>query len=389
MINLAHLGESIRERIDSLRAMAAHTDPFERDDEKMRYFGHATKYSSARRALIEKLSTGQERDIIEQLDANYKQVNRPNVLALAALFDGGASAAEVDSAVQAAIDGHLSLLGTLDEMVRTIQRTAQDRSQQASTEFHEIVLATTMAGMAALAFAIGIAALVVLNTSQRNRQLSHQASHDVLTGLLNRQAFEAALGLTLEQCELAQDHHALMFVDLDRFKLVNDTCGHRAGDVLLKELTDKISRSLRQSDVLGRIGGNEFGVLLRFTSAEDASAVAEKIRRTVEDFSFEWENQVFKVGASIGMVPFGSEPIALEELLSAADACCYSAKEEGRNRVHQSDINPEAMQRRSGEMRWVNRISDAIQNDRFVLYGQMIKPIKSILDDGRLANEGR
>ncbi len=379
--------ESIRERIDSLRTMAALTDPFERDAEKMRYFDLAAKYSRARRALVEKLSTRQELDIVEQLDANAKQIGRSNTLALAALFDGNASAAEVDGAVQAAIDGHLSLLGNLDEMVRTIHRTAQNRIQQAGTEFHELVLATTAAGMTALAVAIGIAALVVFNTGQRNRQLSHQASHDVLTGLLNRQAFEAALGLTLEQCVLAKDNHALMFIDLDRFKLVNDSCGHRAGDMLLKELTDKISHSIRQSDVLGRIGGDEFGVLLRFTSAKDASAVAEKIRRTVEDFSFKWENQVFKVGASIGMVPFGSDPIALEELLSAADACCYSAKEEGRNRVHQSDINPEAMRRRSGEMRWVNRISDAIQNDRFVLYGQMIKPIKSTLNDGRLALE--
>jgi len=209
----------------------------------------------------------------------------------------------------------------------------------------------------------------------------------LLTGLLNRQAFEASLGLTLEQCDFRPESHALMFVDLDRFKLVNDTCGHRAGDCLLRELSGRLNASLRHSDVLGRIGGNEFGVLLRYTDAEEAAALAETLRRAIEEFIFEWDDQTFKVGASIGMVPFGNEPIPLEELLSTADACCHSAKEEGRNRVHQADINPEAVLRRSGEMRWLTRISDAIQNDRFVLFGQMIKPINSKLDDGRLVLE--
>jgi len=379
--------EAIRERIDSLRSMAAQTDAFDRDAEKMRFFGFASKYSRARQALVDKSNTEQERTIIDQLDANARRIGSPNTRALAALFDGKVSQAELDDAVQASVDAHLSLLGTLDEMVRTIHRTAQNRIQQAGNNFHEAVLATTLAGITAIAVAIGIAAFVVSNAGRRNRQLSHQASHDLLTGLINRPAFEAALSLTLEQCELAEDNHALMFIDLDRFKLVNDSCGHRAGDILLKRLTERLAGSVRQSDVLGRIGGDEFGLLLRFTSAKDAEAVAEKIRRTVEDFSFNWENQVFKVGASIGMVHFGSEPTSLEDLVNAADACCYSAKEEGRNRVHQSDINPEAMLRRSGEMRWVNRISDAMQNDRFVLYGQMIKPIKTNLNDGRLALE--
>ena len=379
--------EAIRERIDSLRAMATLADPFDRDDEKMRFFAHAGKYIRARQSLINTLTTDGERRIFQMLDATAGRVGPPNTRALRSLFDDSVGKTERNAAVQASIDGHLALLGRLDEMVRTIHQTAQVRIQEAGSDLHEALLMTMMAGMAAFAVAVGIATFVIVNAGQRNRQLSHHAAHDVLTGLLNRQAFEASLGLTLEQTKYSPAKHALMFMDLDRFKVVNDTCGHRAGDALLKDLSSTLEGSLRHSDVLARIGGDEFGVLLRYTAADDAAAVAEKLRRTVEDFRFEWEHQTFEVGASIGLVPFGTDSISLEELLSTADACCYSAKEEGRNRVHQANANAESVQRRSGEMRWISRISDAIRNDLFVLYGQMILPINNALDDGRLTLE--
>jgi len=379
--------EAIRERIDSLRAMATQTDPFKRDEEKMRLYGHASKYTRARATLIQNLRTDAERKIFRQLDASASSVGKPNTRALQALFDDVSSPAEINAAVQASIDGHLTLLRHLDEMVRTIHQTTQNRIHEAGDAFHEELLGAALLGMIAFTIAVVAAALVVINAGARNRQLSHHAAHDVLTGLLNRQAFEVSLRLTLEQSEQAPDSHAVMFVDLDRFKVVNDTCGHPAGDALLKDLSVKLAGSLRHSDVLARIGGDEFGVLLRYTEPEDAERVAEKIRRSVENFSFRWEDQTFQIGASIGLVPFGAEQVTLEELLSTADACCYSAKEEGRNRVHHATTNPEAAERRSGEMRWVTRISDAIQNDRFILYGQMIKPLNTALDDGRLALE--
>ena len=379
--------EAIRERIDSLRSMLTQTDPFERDEEKMRLFGHASKYSRARESLIERLDTDTERAMFKRLDANARRVGRPNTAALSALFDDSVPRSQVNAAVQASIDGHLVLLRRLDEMVRTIHRTTQTRIHKAGEHFQDALLYEALLGMVAFSLAMLAATWVVVNAGARNRKLSHHAAHDALTGLLNRQAFEASLRLTLEQNQLSSDHHALMFLDLDRFKVVNDTCGHPAGDALLKDLAAKLASSLRSSDVLARIGGDEFGVLLRYTEAKDAEQVAEKIRRTVEEFSFVWEGQSFRIGASIGMVPFGGTAIPVEELLSMADVCCYSAKEEGRNRVHHASMNPEAVRRRSGEMRWVTRISDAIQNDQFVLYGQMIKPLNSAVDDGRLALE--
>ncbi len=379
--------EAIRERVDSLRSMARESDAFERDAEKMRFFGFASKYIQARQTLITLLETESERKLVEELDAAARSVGKPNSRALTLLFDGKSPAAVIDEAVQETIDGHLSLLGRLDRFVRTIHRTAQSQIHQAGSEFHQTVLITTVTGMAAFAIAVGIAAFVVINAGARNRQLSHQAAYDVLTGLLNRQAFEAALRLTLEQSVISSDRHALLLFDLDRFKLVNDTCGHPAGDALLKELSQELLGSLRHSDVLARIGGDEFGVLLRYTEANDAEEVAEKIRQTVEQFCFAWDGHSFRVQASIGLVPFGKQPISLEELLSTADACCYSAKEEGRNRIHKPQTNGDSALRRSGEMRWVTRISDAIENDRFVLFGQIIKPINPQLDDGRLTLE--
>jgi diguanylate cyclase (GGDEF)-like protein len=379
--------EAIRERIDTLRSMATQKDPFQRDAEKMRFFGYASKYVQARESLTQNLVGKRERRMIERLDASARKVIAPNEAALAALFDQTAGTWQTREAVRAAIDAHLALLGTLDALVRTIHQTTQRSIRTSGDEYHETVLTSALAGMAAFAVAIGIAAFVVINAGQRNRSAPHHAAYDTLTGLLNRQAFETSLGLTLEQCALRPENHALLFVDLDRFKLVNDTCGHRAGDRLLRDLSGRLNSSLRHADVLGRIGGNEFGVLLRYTESENAAAMAERLRRTIEDFEFEWGGQTFQVGASIGMVPFGDETIPLEELLSTADACCDSAKEEGRNRVHQANINPEAVRRRSGEMRWVARISDAIQNDRFVLFGQMIQPINGRLDDGRLVLE--
>lgn len=379
--------EAIRERIDSLKAMALHTDPFERDAEKMRFFAHAGKYTRARATMIGSLHTPAEARIFDLIDATARQVGPPNTQALAALFDGPPPATDVNAAIQGAVDGHLLLLRRLDEMVRVIHASTQQRINTATTRFNETFWMAVLLGVVAFVIALFTAALVIVNTGARNRQLTHQAAHDVLTGLLNRQAFEAALRFTLEESKFAPENHALLLLDLDRFKVVNDSCGHPAGDALLKELSALVASRLRHSDVLARVGGDEFGLLLRYTEPKDAHRVAEKIRSTIEDFAFDWQGHSFKIGASIGLVPFGEHQIDLEDLLNAADVCCYSAKEEGRNRVHHSAIDTAKMQRRSGEMRWISRINDALQHDGFVLYGQMIKPLKPALDDGRLVLE--
>ena len=224
--------EVIRERINILYDMAAHTDPFARDEDKMRFFAYAGKYVQARESLTAKLTNDRERRMLEQLDASARLVMAPNEEALAALFDQTASANAIRSAVQAAVDSHLALLGTLDELVRTIHQTTQQQIRNSGDEYHEKVLTTALAGMAAFAVAVGIAAFVVFNTGQRNRPLPHHATYDLLTGLLNRQAFEASLGLTLELEDALNGRHDNRYDDESRSDGPGDLQPHVAVDLL-------------------------------------------------------------------------------------------------------------------------------------------------------------
>ncbi len=176
---------------------------------------------------------------------------------------------------------------------------------------------------------IGI--VLVLHDATRERQyaanLSWQASHDALTGLVNRREFERRLAQLYNRTQQRSAQHALMFLDLDQFKIVNDTCGHAAGDELLRQLAGVLQQHLRQTDTLARIGGDEFGVLLENCAPEQALRIAETLRQSVRDFHFAFGSQSFTVGASIGMVHLGDNTMALQELLRAADAACYMAKE--------------------------------------------------------------
>jgi diguanylate cyclase (GGDEF)-like protein/PAS domain S-box-containing protein len=204
------------------------------------------------------------------------------------------------------------------------------------------------------------------------RQMSHQATHDALTGLINRREFEQRVNEALEHARREGSRHALCYLDLDQFKVVNDTCGHIAGDELLKQLTVKLRTELREADTLARLGGDEFGVLLEGCSVDNAVEPAEQLRRIVEDFRFAWDDKSFRVGVSIGLVPLTPESGSLSDILSAADSACYVAKDQGRNRVHVFQPDDKEMAERHGQMQWVQRIQHVLENNRFRLYFQPI-----------------
>ncbi|MFP5505034.1 MAG: EAL domain-containing protein [Gammaproteobacteria bacterium] len=207
------------------------------------------------------------------------------------------------------------------------------------------------------------------------RQLSYQATHDALTGLYNRRAFEEQLKGALESAREEDREHALCYLDLDQFKVVNDTCGHIAGDEMLKQLAQLLQSKVREADVLARLGGDEFGVLLRYCTLDQARSVAEDLRRTVRDFRFVCEEHSFETGVSIGVVSVTGQTHTLTEIQSAADVACYAAKEGGRNRVHVYVPDDRELQQRQGEMRWVSRIHKAMAENRFMLYCQPILPV--------------
>ena len=215
-----------------------------------------------------------------------------------------------------------------------------------------------------------------------SRELRHQAAHDQLTGLVNRREFEARLEQALVSAEDDHVEHALCYMDLDQFKIINDTSGHAAGDELLRRLGQLLAEQVRREDTLARLGGDEFGVLLENCSMQVALDVANAFRRTIEGFRFVWEKQISKVGVSIGVVPIRGGGQTVSDILSAADAACYSAKNRGRNRVHVYREKDEDVARRHGEMRWVTRIHNALDEGRFELVRQRIVPVNSAEEDG-------
>lgn len=165
-------------------------------------------------------------------------------------------------------------------------------------------------------------------------ELGYQASHDSLTNLLNRRAFEQRLQTLLARMKESPGEHALCYLDLDEFKIVNDTCGHVAGDELLRRLGDRLQNQVRKRDTVARLGGDEFGVLLEDCPPERAWKLVSDLHKCINEFEFVWNDRTFRVGASIGLVPINSSETTLDELLDAADRACYAAKDEGRNRVH-------------------------------------------------------
>lgn len=199
-------------------------------------------------------------------------------------------------------------------------------------------------------------------------QLSYQATHDSLTGLINRREFERRLNQALNNARAEHQQHVLLYLDLDLFKVINDTCGHAAGDELLKQLSGKLRDDLRESDVLARLGGDEFGVLLESCPVNKAEQIAESLRKKVHDTRFVWDDKSFEIGVSIGLVPITATSGTLSDLLSEADTACYEAKDQGRNRTHIYHPDDSDLQKRRGEMHWVHRINDALDKEQFLLY---------------------
>ncbi len=213
-------------------------------------------------------------------------------------------------------------------------------------------------------------------------RLAHQAAHDSLTGLINRSEFELRLATLLSSTRReAGSQHALVYIDLDQFKVINDTCGHAAGDELLRQIANLMRRHLRQQDVLARLGGDEFGILLRDCPPEMAARIMGKLHEMVVAYRFGWEDSHFRIGMSAGVVPITATSPDTAELLKQADATCYAAKEEGRGRIRILQEGDARTNRVSREMAWVERLERALEEDRFLLYGQRILPLRGDAPD--------
>ncbi|MCK6371131.1 MAG: diguanylate cyclase, partial [Gammaproteobacteria bacterium] len=214
------------------------------------------------------------------------------------------------------------------------------------------------------------------------KRMSYQATHDALTGLINRRDFERRLEEALQSVREQNVSHVLCYLDLDRFKPVNDSCGHNAGDSLLRSIAALIREKVRESDAVARLGGDEFGVLLLGCPLDKARQIADDVCAAVRDYRFTWQDKVFQVGVSIGLVEIGRDSASIEDLLAAADSACYVAKQEGRGQVHVYSARDEVAARQRGEIYWLRQLQSALKENRFDLHVQPILAVAGRTGEG-------
>ena len=207
------------------------------------------------------------------------------------------------------------------------------------------------------------------------RMLNHQATHDELTGLINRREFEVRLSQALENARIDDQQHALIYMDMDNFKIVNDSCGHLAGDELLKQFCALIKVHVRNTDTFARLGGDEFAILLTGCPMQHARNIADQIQRRVQDYRFQWNERSFEIGVSTGITLITNDSGSATEVLNNADSACYVAKNAGRNLAHVYNENDVVVQQHRGEMQWAQRITQALADNRFTLFYQAIQPL--------------
>ena len=239
----------------------------------------------------------------------------------------------------------------------------------------ELCVEVTASPVAALDGGVSGSVIMIRDVSELRgltARMSYQAAHDGLTGLINRREFERQVNVALQASSKDNISHVVCFMDLDRFKTVNDTCGHQAGDLLLREISSIIKEQVRDSDFVGRLGGDEFGMLLVGCPLPKARQIADDVCEAVRTYRFVWQDKIFSVGVSIGLVEIGPDSTSVDDVLSAADSACYLAKEHGRGLVHVYSAQDEAGARQRGEIHWLQKLQSALKDDKFELFTQPI-----------------
>jgi len=365
--------DAIRLRANSLKTMRLNSDPFIRDEEYFHFLGYADSYIQARENLLNTSVNEAEIKLLNQLDDLARWAQPLNERAADLLVEE-ASDNDINIAMKAAADSQNLILDVLDQLVILEDANAANSIKN----YNALYLKTrndilTLAGLAFIASAL-IAFFVIRNITEKNRHISWQASHDELTGLYNRREFKRQLDFLIRNLSPDHDEHALFYMDLDKFKIINDICGHPAGDEFLRQLAKIMKQKLRKADVLARLGGDEFGMLLIDCPLDVATEVGETLRAAVENFTFNWEGKEFTAGISIGIVAIKSTDTDSTSLLRAADTACYLAKKAGRNRVHQVSTDGKEINRLHNEINIISQIKEALERNLFQLAYQPIVP---------------
>jgi diguanylate cyclase (GGDEF)-like protein len=365
--------DAIRQRANSLKTMQLTKDISAREAEQQHFIDHATRYSMARENFIDLGLNEKEAAINRQLQ-QLTRASQPYHNDASQLLLSRAPEAEINPVIEQASRLQGLILDKLEELLRLEQQNTQETltaSRNHYTRTKQLLFVFT--GIALL-LSMLVFRKVSKYVSAKNRQLAYQASHDSLTGLINRREFECRVERAIQNAKAQASTHALLYLDLDQFKLINDTCGHAAGDELLQQLAQLLLGSVRHRDTLSRLGGDEFGMLFENCPLDKAVEIANNLLNAIDDFSFTWGDTTFTLGISIGVVPIDRSASDIASTMSAADSACYIAKESGRNQVQIAYMGDRRLQERHGEMQWASRLTRALEEDRFTLYFQPIIP---------------
>ncbi len=365
--------DAIRLRADSLKTMRLIQDPFERDAENQRFISYAGKYRIARERLVS-LGMDERETVLNNQLQQLTRASQPYNDDASNLLMSEAAEEETSIVMQQAFKLQELMLGRLGELVQLEQQKTQEAltvSRRHYNSTRQLLFALT--GFALL-FSLLVARTVINHVSAKNRQLAYQASHDPLTGLINRHEFECRVERAIQNAKAQATTHTLLYLDLDQFKIVNDTCGHAAGDEILQQLSQLLLGSVRHRDTLSRLGGDEFGMLFENCPLDKAVEIASSLLTSIQEFNFTWGESSFTLGISIGVVPIDRSTTDIASAMSAADSACYIAKEAGRNQLQIAHMGDRRLQERHGEMQWVSRLTRALEKDQFTLYFQPIIP---------------
>jgi diguanylate cyclase (GGDEF)-like protein len=365
--------DAIHLRSESLKNMQLMSDIFDRDEEHLRFTSYAGKYRSARETFSSFGMDREESELLEELK-RLTRSSQPYNDKAASLLMGETPATEIEAVIKQAAGYQQKILAGIEALI-TLERNNTEQALKSSRVHYSgtRILILALAGIALL-FSLLLARTIITRVSSKNRQLAYQASHDKLTGLINRHEFECRVERAIGHARTQLATHALLYLDLDQFKVINDTCGHAAGDELLQQLAHLLLSTVRRRDTLGRLGGDEFGMLLENCPLDRAVSIANELLAAIDGFQYSWDENIFTLGASIGAVPIDRSTADLASTMSAADSACYIAKESGRNQVQIAHLGDRRLQERHGEMQWVSRLKKALDEDRFVLYFQPIVP---------------
>ncbi len=373
--------DSIRLRGDTLYKIYLTDDFIEKDELRIQLGQHGLEYKSARDKLTSYPMSSRERQLINSLVAKTREAKQLNDRAAEAMLSDESSEI-IKQSLLSANNARSAMLAGLNTLVSVQDRNAKVILQDDQHYQDTIIKIIILLSAAAFFIAVLISLIVIRETSRKNTEIRYRASHDELTKLVNRKEFEQQLMDALAHLRHHHTTHALCLLDLDEFKNINDTCGHSAGDELLKQITASIQDAIRKHDTLARLGGDEFGLLLQDCSLEKAIEITEGIVSLVKNHRFIWQGKTYHIGVSIGVAMLDEKTTSIKNIMQDADMACYAAKDMGKNQVQIHQLNDARMKKLQKELSWVADVNRSVENDRFKLF---IQPIRAINSDNQQA----